>query len=165
METPLLIEPLTRQAFAEFGDVIETPAEGGQVTNAGLAVRHDNVARLEMPEARVGIFQVKPTPLPIEVRRLECHPLATQAFIPMSERQFLVIVAPAGPAPDAARTRAFLTNGRQGVNYRRGTWHFPIVALERETDFLVLDRGDAGGNLAEEDLTGERTLIVRLDGR
>lgn len=164
METQLIVEPLTRQAFADFGDVIETPASGGQVTNGGLAVRHDNVARLEMPEPRVGIFRVQPTPLPIEVRWLECHPLATQAFVPMAERPFLVIVAPAGPAPDPARTRAFLTNGRQGINYRRGTWHFPIVALDRDTDFLVIDRGDAGGNLAEANLMGDQTLIVRLDG-
>jgi ureidoglycolate lyase len=122
------------------------------------------VARLEAPNGtlpRVGIFRVTPTPLPIEVRWLECHPLATQAFVPIGERRFLVIVAPPGPAPDPARTRAFLANGRQGVNYRRGTWHFPIVALERETDFLVIDRGDAGGNFVQSDLAGGAVLIVR----
>jgi len=167
MATALNIEPLTRDAFAEFGDVIEAPDAGGQVTNAGLAVRHDDVARLESPSGtlpRVGIFRVKPTPLPIEVSWLECHPLASQAFLPIGERRFLVIVAPAGQTPDPAKTRCFLTNGRQGVNYRRATWHYPIVALERDTDFIVIDRGDAGGNFGQSDLAGGAVLSVQLSG-
>lgn len=166
MTTSLPIEPLTRAAFAPFGEVIETPAEGGDVTNGGLAVRYDEVAKLDLNEGGsrplLGIFQVKPTPLPIEVRWLECHPIASQAFVPIGERRFLVIVAPAGDAPDPGKTRAFLTNGRQGVNYRRGTWHFPVIALERDTDFLVLDRGDAGGNYAEAPLAGGGVLTVAL---
>jgi ureidoglycolate lyase len=166
MSKPLPVEPLTREGFAPFGEVIETPASGGELTNGGLAVRHDEVAKLDLVEGGsrplLGIFRVKPTPLPIEVRWLECHPKASQAFVPLGERPFLVIVAPAGAAPDPAATRAFLANGRQGVNYRRGTWHFPVVALERDTDFLVLDRGDADGNYAEAGLAGGATLTVRL---
>jgi len=166
MPKSLTVEPLTASAFAPFGEVIETPPAGGAVTNGGLAVRHDEVAKLDLVEEGsrplLGIFRVKPTPLPIEVRWLECHPKASQAFVPIGERPFLVIVAPAGSAPDPAATRAFLTNGRQGVNYRRGTWHFPVIALERETDFLVLDRGDAGGNYAEAGLAGGATLTVAI---
>lgn len=166
MSRSLPIEPLTSVAFAPFGEVIETPADGGNETNGGLAVRYDEVAKLDLNEGGskplLGIFHVKPTPLPIEVRWLECHPIASQAFVPIGERPFLVIVAPPGDAPDPARTRAFLTNGRQGVNYRRGTWHFPVIALERDTDFLVLDRGDAGGNYAEASLAGGAVLKVAL---
>jgi ureidoglycolate lyase len=166
MPKSLAVEPLTASAFAPFGEVIETPAAGGEVTNGGLAVRHDEVARLDLLEGGgrplLGIFRVKPTPLPIEVRWLECHPKASQAFLPIGERRFLVIVAPAGPQPDPATTCAFLTNGRQGVNYRRGTWHFPVIALERDTDFLVIDRGDAGGNYAEAELAGGASLTVQL---
>lgn len=167
MATELKILPLTRADFAEFGDVIESPDAGGQMTNAGLAVRHDDVAQLESPPGtlpRLGIFRVKPTPLPIEVTWLECHPLASQAFVPIGERTFLVIVAPGGPEPDPAKTRCFMTNGRQGVNYRRGTWHYPIVALDRDTDFMVIDRGDAGGNFAQSDLAGGAVLSVKLPG-
>lgn len=166
MPKPLPIEPLTAAAFAPFGEVIETPPVGGAVTNGGLAVRHDEVAKLDLVDGGgrplLGIFRVKPTPLPIEVRWLECHPKASQAFVPIGERPFLVIVAPAGAEPDPAATRAFLTNGRQGVNYRRGTWHFPVIALEQDTDFLVIDRGDAGGNYAEAGLAGGASLTVRL---
>ena len=61
--------------------------------------------------------------------------------MPLGERRFLVIVAPAGgDAPDPARVRAFLTNGRQGVNYRRAVWHHPLLALDTATDFVVLGR-------------------------
>ena len=166
MSKPLPIEPLTPAAFAPCGEVIETPTAGGEVINGGLAVRHDEVAKLDLVEGGsrplLGIFRVKPTPLPIEVRWLECHPKASQAFVPIGERPFLVIVAPAGTEPDPAATRAFLTNGRQGVNYRRGTWHFPVIALDGDTDFLVIDRGDAGGNYAEAGLAGGASLTVRL---
>jgi ureidoglycolate lyase len=50
--------------------------------------------------------------------------------------------------PDRASVRAFVTNGRQGVNYHRGTWHHPLIALTAG-EFLVLDRGGPGANCDE----------------
>ena len=37
--------------------------------------------------------------------------------------------------------RAFISNGRQGVNYHRNVWHHPLFAWQSETDFLTVDRG------------------------
>ena len=77
---------------------------------------------------------------------VERHPLSSQAFIPLAPAPFLLVVAAAGDAPRPAALRAFVTDGAQGVNYARGTWHHPVLALDRITDFLVVDRGGPGEN-------------------
>ena len=45
--------------------------------------------------------------------------------------------------------RAVLARGGQGINYRRGTWHHPLIALDRVSDFLVIDRGGSDENCDE----------------
>ena len=47
------------------------------------------------------------------------------------------IIDETGVAP----LRAFISNGRQGVNYHRNVWHHPLFAWQSETDFLTVDRG------------------------
>lgn len=146
MDVP--IERLSAAAFAPFGEVIATPDAGGAPVNDGTARRFDDVARLELDRDGgrpcLSLFRVQPAELPIECTRLERHPLSTQAFVPLGAARFLVVVAsPGGDAPDAARTRAFLAADGQGVNYHAGVWHHPVLALDRETDFVVIGR--AGG--------------------
>ena len=79
---------------------------------------------------------------------MERHPLGSQAFVPLSDAPYLIVVAPAGDL-DPAKLRAFSTRGWQGVNYARGVWHHPLLALERVSDFLVVDRGGEGPNCDE----------------
>ena len=50
------------------------------------------------------------------------------------------------------------TDGRQGVNYRIGTWHAIQSVLEREGEFLVVDRGGAGHNCDEYPINIRVTL-------
>ena len=142
------VKPLSAAAFAPFGDVIATPDREGVPANDGTARRFDDVARLELDRGGgrpcLSLFRVQPAELPIECTRLERHPLSTQAFVPVGAARFLVVVAPAGgDAPDAAYTRAFIAADGRGVNYRPGVWHHPVLALDRETDFVVIGR--AGG--------------------
>ena len=35
------------------------------------------------------------------------------------------------------------------MNYARGVWHHPVIAMARETEFVVVDRGGPGNNLVE----------------
>ncbi|MCY1176174.1 Ureidoglycolate lyase [compost metagenome] len=84
---------------------------------------------------------------------MERHPLASQAFVPLSGRAYLVVVAPAGPAPQVEDLRVFLARGDQGVNYAPGVWHHPLLALDEVSDFLVIDRGGPGDNCDEVKLT------------
>lgn len=149
----LRAEPLTRAAFAPFGDVIEADGARHFEINDGSTTRFHDLARVDVEaesgHALVNIFRARPLPMPLAVAMVEKHPLGSQAFIPLGAAPFLVVVAPPGEAVAPAALRAFLAAAGQGVNYARGVWHHPVIALGRETDFLVIDRGGPGDNLAE----------------
>jgi ureidoglycolate lyase len=158
------VSPLTREAFAPFGDVVETEGSQAFAINDGFATRHHDLARIDVVEAGgrplINIFRARPWPQPVRIRLMERHPLSSQAFVPLAPRPFLVVVAPPGETPDPAAIRAFVTDGAQGVNYRRGVWHHPLLALERETDFLVVDRGADDRNCDEFHFDEAESLIV-----
>ena len=78
----------------------------------------------------------------------------------MDHAPFLVVVAPGADAPRLTELRAFVTDGRQGVNYARGVWHHPVIAMARETDFVVVDRGGPGDNLVEVRFAADGSAVV-----
>ncbi|WDD93825.1 ureidoglycolate lyase [Burkholderia sp. FERM BP-3421] len=151
----LAIEALTPEAFAPFGDVIQTEGAKQIPINLGTTIRFHDLAKVDAADAGgrtlVNLFRGQPRALPFEVRMLERHPLGSQAFVPLNDKPYLVVVAPAGDL-DPARIRAFVTQGWQGVNYAKGVWHHPLIALGEVSDFIVVDRGGEGLNLNEEDL-------------
>lgn len=141
------LEPLTADAFAPFGDVLDATGDF-RLINAGLCRRHHDRAQLDFgPEGRAGlsIFKAEPRTLPYSFDLIERHPDGAQAFIPMSTHPFLVIVSE-GPK---ATPRAFLTNGAQGINLHRGTWHGVLTPLHAPGLFAVVDRIGATPNLEE----------------
>ncbi len=159
-------EPLTREAFAAFGDVIDTDGARSHLINEGTADRFHDLAEVDVDEAGgralISIFRSRPRDYPFEIRMMERHPIASQAFIPLDRRPYLVVVAAPGTAPSAADLRAFLATGSQGVNYHRGVWHHPLLTLEDESDFLVIDRGGEGHNLDEVRLDDDTTATLIL---
>lgn len=160
-------EALTAEGFAPFGEVIEKRPDRSLMINAGMAERFHDLAEVDVAESGgrplVNIFQGQPWALPLTVRMLERHPLSSQAFVPLGRQPFLVVVAPPGDRPKPRQVRAFLAEDGQGVNYRRGVWHHPLVALDEVTDFLVVDRGGAGENCDEVIFPeGADALVVRL---
>lgn len=138
--------PLTAAAFAPFGDVLDATGDF-RLINDGLCHRHHDRARLDFGDARggVSIFKAEPRALPYTFDLIERHPGGSQAFIPMTAHPFLVIVA---PDPQAS-PRAFITNGAQGINLHRGTWHGVLTPLHAPGLFAVLDRIGPGANLEE----------------
>jgi len=138
--------PLTAAAFAPFGDVLDATG-AHRVINAGLCRRHHDRARLDFGDARAGIslFLAEPRGLPYRFDLIERHPEGSQAFLPMTQNPFLVIAAE-GPAHPP---RAFLTNGAQGINLHRGTWHGVLTPLQAPGLFAVVDRIGPTANIEE----------------
>jgi ureidoglycolate lyase len=155
---------LTAQAFAAFGDVIEIEGRESRWINENTCRRFDDLARIDVSEEGgrplLSIFEASPRPLPLRIRALERHPLSSQAFFPLQMQPFLVVVAADGESPVAERLRVYVSSGRQGVNYRRNTWHHPLIALDQTSRFLVVDRGGAGENC--EEITVDDAVLVTM---
>lgn len=151
MTREITAEPLTAEAFAPFGDVLELRETPDKMINAGLCGRHHDLAALDFgPDGRAGIslFDAQPRSFPYELTLLERHPDGSQAFMPLTEHPFLVIVAP-DLEGNPGRPRAFLTAPHQGVNFHRGTWHGVLTPLHAPGLFAVVDRIGATPNLEE----------------
>ena len=149
-----IAQPLTAEAFAPYGDVLDCEGVPDRIINAGLCERFHDRARLDFgPGGRAGlsVFNAQPRFLPYMLELLERHPDGSQAFIPMTEHPFLVVVADdADGIPGAPR--AFVTNGHQGINFLRGTWHGVLTPLSSPGLFAVIDRIGTTSNLIEHRL-------------
>jgi len=148
----IAILPLTADAFAPFGEVLEIAGPPDFAFNAGMAQRW---AARALPEVTgeggrvaISLARAEPYRLPLHLDLVERHPLGSQAFMPLSAEPFLVVVA-ADEGERPGRPRAFLTNGAQGVNYRRNVWHGVLTPLDQPQDFLIVDRTGPGDNLQE----------------
>lgn len=150
MTTTVIIEPLTRDAFSPFGDVLDAAGIPDKIINQGRCQRFHNQAKLDFDDGDAGIslFKAEPRTLPLTLDLLERHPLGSQAFLPMSFDPFLVIAAPdVDGRPE--EPRAFLTTSGQGVNFFKGTWHGVLTPLHAPGLFAVVDRIGTGSNLEE----------------
>ena len=144
-------EPLTAEAFAPFGKVIEASDAAVKLDiNQGHAIRYDRLAELDVADeggiGTISLFRAKPLAA-LVLKQFERHPLGSQSFVPLGGGPYLVAVAPAGDF-DPQRVRLFRAEGHQGVHYRKGVWHHFLFVLE-ESDFLVVDRAGPGDNLDE----------------
>ena len=139
----LIPRPLTAAAFAPFGDVLSVKDAAPKPINYGHTLRYDTGAALSLDAQKgrpgISIFRATPLPNPINITMMERHPLSSQAFFPLSPHPFLVVVAPKGDL-DPAKICAFIAAPDQGVNYHPGVWHHYLLALEKLSDFLVVDR-------------------------
>jgi ureidoglycolate lyase len=148
-------EPLSAEAFAPFGSVIQASDDAVKLDiNQGHAIRYDRLADVDVADGGgigvISLFRAKPL-ASLVLKMFERHPLGSQSFVPLGGAAYLVAVAPAGDF-DAARVRLFHAEGHQGVHYKKGVWHHFLLVLEADSDFLVVDRAGPGGNLDEIEL-------------
>ena len=152
MRRTIVAKPLTPQAFKAFGEVIQKDGSNNFAINNGKCIRHHDLAKIETAgeggHAIISIFAGQPYALPHKLEMVERHPLGSQAFIPMHDRPFLVIVCgDKSGKPDVPK--AFVTKSGQGYNLKRNVWHAVLIPLGEPSDFIVVDRGGYGNNLEE----------------
>lgn len=143
--------PLTAAAFAPFGDVLEAVGEPDKIINRGMCGRYHDRASLDFGvdgRAGISIFNAQPRTLPYVCDLLERHPEGSQAFIPITQDPFLVIVAPDDGGKPGVPV-AFVTSAGQSINFHRGTWHGVLTPLHAPGLFAVVDRIGSTPNLEE----------------
>ena len=147
---------LTQKDYAAYGDVIAARSDVSPVSaNMGTAARFNSLTKLEnlrpgKSEANVCVYHCEPQIVrPVDqfmVRVLERHFFSTQTFVPMNASRYLVIVCLGKDRPDLTTLRAFLASSSQGITYKPGVWHHPLVAMDTPTDFacVVWENGTDG---------------------
>ena len=148
--TRVSIEPLTAEAFQPFGDMLDISGAPDRMINQGLCGRYHDRARLQFLDGRAGVslFNAEPRTLPYRLEMVERHPDGSQTFIPMTQKPFLVIVAP-DTAQGPGLPRVFRTAPGQAINFLRNTWHGVLTPLTAPGLFAVVDRIGPGANLEE----------------
>ena len=155
--------PLSSEAFSAYGDVIEVSSTSKHFSiNEGHTERYHDLAQVDVTKDQgrplISIFRANPLAMPHEIRVMERHPLSSQAFIPLGQQPYLVVVAAKGEFI-ANKMKAFLAQANQGVNYHAGTWHHYCFALQQVSDFLVVDRGGEGQNCDLVELDGSQVIL------
>jgi ureidoglycolate lyase len=154
--SPLRMTPLTAEAFAPFGAVIQKAGHRPREINYGQTLKYADVADIDVGEQGgkpvAHLYCSQPVELPFRVEIMECHPLGSQTFMPLHDRPFLVVVAPPGNEPEPASIRCFVTDGQQGVHLKKGVWHHYQLSLGAPADYLVIERGGPGENTLERRL-------------
>jgi ureidoglycolate lyase len=149
----LSVEPLTRAAFAPWGDVIERDGASVRVINGGTTDRFHALTQVDAArqggQPIVSIFNGRRRPFPLVIETLERHPLGSQCFFPLQPFDWLVVVGDMDASGTPSALRCFRAGGHQGVNYAAGAWHHPLLILQTAQAFLVVDRDGPGANCDE----------------
>jgi len=150
--------PLTREAFAPFGDVIDVPSEPGRkyYDDALGNLRSGAHPSLSM------ILKAETPHRPLRADLLERHEFSSQTFVPVDVARWLVVVAPHANAggPDLAGLKAFIATGRQGVTYKPNTWHHGLTVLDKPGRFAVF-MWSIGG-VGDEEFVTVRPFTIRI---
>ncbi len=158
--------PLSPETFAPFGDVIESQGPCNAI-NQGKGWRYPDLAQVDVASeggrTAVSVVACVPEATPVPLRLMERHPLGSQIFMPINGQRYLVVVAPAGEPPRPDALRAFVANGNQGINYHRGVWHHPMIALDEACQFFEVHRVGPGNNCDEFVLKTPITVCLPED--
>lgn len=161
--------PITPERFAPYGNVIHAAKTAKATMNDAKFERFHDLANIDVESAggrpAISIARCRTaTTFPHRFDMVERHPHGSQAFVPLTGFPFIVVVAPDGEVVDPAELRAFVTNGSQGVNYHKGVWHMPMVAMEVGQEFLIIDRAPTRDN-CEEFIFGDLLTLEAPQGQ
>jgi ureidoglycolate lyase len=139
---------LTCENFEAYGKVLSVDQSESIVINNGFANKHYNLCNMDCNDfggvATLHVYVGKKREVPLKINMMEKHPYFSQTFMPRSTKPFLLVVALGDEKPDLNTLKVFKTNGNQGVFYKKAIWHFPLISLEDNEQFIVIDRSDLG---------------------
>jgi len=135
-------QPLTREAFAAYGDVIDVPSEAGRTY-------YENALGNLRPAARPSLsvsLKAETPDRPLKAELLERHEFSSQTFMPLDVGRWLIVVAPRAKdgGPDVAQAKAFIATSKQGITYKPNVWHHGNTVLDRPGRFAVFMWRDGG---------------------
>ncbi len=166
MSEAMTIQPLTREAFAPFGDVVEFEGSDSFPINHGMADRYHDLAGVQLSgdqsRAIISLVASHLFDMPRRVDHLEYHPFGSQAFLPLDASPFIVVVSPAADEPDLQQLQAFVTNGKQGINYHLGTWHHVLLTPYAAMRFICVDRAGPGQNCVDHHIPEAEQPLLYL---
>ncbi|WP_250517766.1 ureidoglycolate lyase [Caballeronia sp. INDeC2] len=149
----LQIRPLTDDGFAPFGEVISRDGKQSFRLNEGMAKRFHDLANIdvnrESGRPAVSILHARPNQFPLVIKFVQQFVLSSQAFIPLTESPFITVVAVDKYDGTPGELKAFISDGKQGINYRIGVWHHTLIVPDKDAEFLVIDRAGPGRNCNE----------------
>ena len=119
------IEQIDTNIFSKFGNIIEKKnASELRSINQGTTTRYHNISELDLESKNgnsgISIFSGLPRDLPIEIKILEKHPVASQSFLPIQNYDWLIVVCDEkNEVPDLSTLICFHVNGDTGITYNK----------------------------------------------
>ena len=165
------IEQLDINIFSKFGDIIQKKnALELRSINQGTTTRHHNISKLSLESkngnSSISIFSGSPRDVPIEIKIMEKHPIASQSFLPIQNYDWLIVVCEEkNELPDLNTLRCFHVDGDTGITYNQNVWHHPLL-VKKKQDFWIIDRindqEDSFINLKEYHFENNETRFINL---
>ncbi len=161
----IIAEPLTKEAFAPFGQVIGTHERTPDMSNEGFDYFHN--------EMDISNFEVKTTfgwldmkPKALELTSLQSLKYSDEGYFPTDGKKSVIPVAPHNPEtglPDYDNLRLFILDKGMGVLVDKHIWHLAPYPLEGVGSFILMVRNDCfleGGEELLVDEGGNVTVVA-----
>lgn len=149
MTRQIKAQPIAQNLLAGLAQLIDASGPPDKLINQGQCARYHDRAQLDIDGAvGISLFSSASFALPYTLEMMERHPLGSQAFVPMQQGDYLVVLAAdKNGRPDTPR--AFVAGEGQGINIGRNVWHGVLCPLSDPGRFMVIDRVSDGPNLQE----------------
>ena len=122
----LKIQPMTREAFAPYGVLIDSRGS----------------VEIDLGNGAPSLTGATAERRPLSFEFMARHKRTMQVFSPLALSESIIAVAPPNDAdaPDIERIAAFHVSGRLPYAFHKGTWHTPPFPVGEWSSYLVVDR-------------------------
>lgn len=158
------IKKISKENFSNYGELISI--NNNEPENAQTPQFHFDLARIEVlgnnSDARLNIIKTTKKNFPLKIDMMEMHPFSSQVFLPMSETDFIVLVAPIDKKPDLDKIEVFKISKGDGINIKSSIWHFPLISTQN-AQFITIDKKDAKTNIEIYNFIESEKFILNHD--